>query len=254
MPGPKQSSFYSSCLCIFFGGLFYLFLWLDAFITYEPIYLHLPQSLTCRWSNLNSNSDHFPFFLSSMWQKETKNMECCWSDVKTHIHLCVIMYTIHMHAYLKFCFSFIKIKQNWRSTHQSSQTNYNFENYSTRDGHGSSPWHQALGPFFIVGDLPIPITHKCRSMLMTHGFITPAQTTQRSRFMQVSTWLLHLEVPQVPQSVQIPPPLTLRPTRLHPPLSRHSICPEIDSFDHRAFAHAGPLCNNILYYAYAPTP
>lgn len=55
-----------------------------------------------------------------------------------------------MHAYLKFCFySFLKKKKISRSTHQSIQTNYNFENYSIRYGHGGIPWHQALDPFLL---------------------------------------------------------------------------------------------------------
>lgn len=56
-------------------------------------------------------------------------------------------------------------------------------------------WHSlapSLGSFlalFILGDLSISVTYKYHFMLMTSGFKTPAQTTLRSRFMQISTWL-----------------------------------------------------------------
>lgn len=134
-------------------------LWLDVFIIHET--LQLLQSLRRRRSNLNFKSNHFTLFLFPMWQKETKNMECC-TDLTLWKHpsfmLQCIQYTCML---MSSCFySFIKKKKIWRSIHQSIQTSYNSEKYSTRHGYDRIPWHQALSPLslFILSDLSILIT------------------------------------------------------------------------------------------------
>lgn len=56
-------------LYILWWILSFFFLWLDAFIIYEP--LQLLQSPRHRLPEPDANSNHFLFFSSPMWQKET---------------------------------------------------------------------------------------------------------------------------------------------------------------------------------------
>lgn len=135
-----------------------------------------------------------------MWQKETKNMECC-TDLTLWKHPSFILQCIQYTRMLSLCqvvfIPSLKKKSESQPISLFKQVT-TLRKYSTSHGYDGIPWHQALSPLslFILSDLPIPITYKYHFMLMTCEFLMPTQTTPWGPdsckcLFDPSTWMRH---------------------------------------------------------------